>query len=269
MRGIVTALIVVGFVALGAGSAMAQAQPRFAVRGEGYLGYSNFQLELFGQEAEEHAFTGGGTGSAAIAFGPIYLQADLTGDVSDYDPPKSETIGGGGRLGLRDAERGAAGIVGNYSDQEIDDSNGFEFWRVGFEGEAFLDRWTVGLNAGYAELGAGGGDDGSGYIDGTVSFYPMDRLRLHLMGGGYAIEDDDPLGIVGAGAEYLLVDPVSLFTRWEAGIIDESGGDLQQHALHFGVRVYFGAEEPSLVAYDRSHLKTACTGYQLVFTRFC
>ncbi|MBY0399557.1 hypothetical protein K2X89_04635, partial [Myxococcota bacterium] len=123
-------------------------------------------------------------------------------------------------------------------------------------------------NLGYSQLSVSGNDESSMYVDAGISFYPTDRIRLHLMGGGYGVEESDALGLVGADAELLAFDVLSIYTRWEAGIFDDLV-DIQQHSLTFGARIYWGAEQPSLLAYDRNHLKNACMGLQLTFGRFC
>lgn len=251
------------------GSGAAAAEPSFALRGEGYVGYSNIHAELPFAEDELDSFAGGGAGSAALVLGPLYLQAEIAGEATNYDQPESETVGGGGRVGLRDTARGAIGFVGSYNEQELEDTAEFDVWRAGLESELFLDRVTLAANLGYSELSAGGLDEDSLYIDAGVSFYPTDRIRLHAMGGAYGVEEgDEAIGLVGADAELLALDVLSLFARWEAGILDDVI-EIQQHSLTFGVRVYWGAEEPSLLAYDRGLLKNACVGLQFAFARFC
>ncbi len=250
-------------------AASAQAEPRLAARGEGYIGYVNLSAELFGRQDEEDAFQGGGAGSLSLTISDFYLQGDVFGDTTEFDDVESDLVGGGGHLGWRNAELGAAGAVGTFNDQEFDSGSSIEQWRTGFEGELFLDRVTLAANVGYAESESSGNDESSVYVDGGIAFYPIPRARLHVMGGAFGAEEDEPIGIVGASGEFLALDPLGLFVRWEAGILDDSAIEVQQHSLVFGARLYFGAETPSLVAYDRGHFKPSCFGYQIGASRYC
>ncbi len=235
----------------------ASAEPRFALRGEGYVGYTNLEVV----NSEEDAFQGGGTGSASAVFDSLYLQADVFGDVTDFDGAKSELVGAGGHLGWRDAERGSFGAAGTYNRQDLGDT---DLWRAGLEGEIFIDRLSLAAMAGYAEAE----DDGAIYLDFGAMFYPTDRVRLDVRGGAYEIEDDDPIGTAGAGGEFLFSSFAAGFVRWEASFFDSGFLEIDQHSIVAGLRLYWGADEPSLVAYDRAHFKKACGGLVLL-GRYC
>lgn len=266
--------LVLGAALLMASAAQeAGADPTVAIRGEGFIGFNALSTEvdlgLIEGEDEEQAFTGGGAGSIALGLSDFYLQADVFGDRTEYDNLDAAVVGGGGHVGWRNPEMGAVGAVATYNEQDRDIISTLDLWRAGFEGEAFFDRLSLAANVGYAETSVGSNELSNVYVDGRLAYYPNDRLRLHAMGGGFSVEEDEPFGIVGAGVEFLALDPLAFFTRWEASIFDESRIEIQQHNLVFGARLYWGAEQPSLIAYDRSHFKPACFGYQLGGGRFC
>jgi hypothetical protein len=250
MRILVSTLMTIRLAVLPASTI--SAEPSFAVRAEGYVGYTNIELGDF----EEDAFQGGGAGSASVVFDQLYLQGDVFGDVMDFDAGKSEIVGGGAHVGWRDAERGSAGIVGTYNDYTHLSST--EVWRAGLEGEIFLDRLTLAADAGYFDQDG----DSTGYAVGGLAFYPADRARLHLRGGAFDLEESDPFGLIGAGGEILVVDPLAVFVRWEASIL-ESSIDIQQHSIVVGLSLYWGADAPSLLTYDRAHFKQSCGGFLL------
>lgn len=254
MRVLVSTFMTICLVALP--TQRGSAEPRVALRGEGYLGYSTLELESL----EEDAFQGGGAGSASVVLDRWYLQGDVFGDYMDFDLADSEIVGVGGHAGWRDAERGSAGWVGTYNYQDTGD---LDLWRTGFEGELFLDRVTVMANAGYSE----GDGEGAAYLDAGLSFYPIDRARIQAHAGGYALEEDDRFVLVGAGGELLVANPVAAFVRWDAMIFD-GPFDLDQHSIVAGMRLYWGAEEATLRSYDRSHFKDTCLGI-LLAGRFC
>lgn len=227
-------------------------EPDFAARAEGFIGYSNLEV----QSSDEDAFQGGGTGSASVVFDRIYLQGDVFGNVMEFDSEDIQSGGIGAHFGWRDPERGSAGFVGVYTD--LDD--GTDVGRAGFEGELFLDRLTLAANIGFLGVES----DAYGFADAGVSFYPVDRARLYFRGGAFGFDDNDPFGLLGAGGEFLLLDFLSAFTRWEAAFYDESGLEIEQHSIVFGVTLYWGADEPSLRSYDRAHFKPSCGGYLLI-----
>lgn len=235
------------------------AEPSVAVRGEGYVGYSNLDLGF----TDADGFEGGGTASVSAVFGGLYLQTDVFGDSADYDDFEAETVGGSFRVGWRDAQRGSAGVVGAYDRVDLG-GGAIDVGRAGFEGELFLDRVTLATDVGYVGIE----DDSTGYVDAGLDYYPIDRAKLHLGGGVFDVEESDPFGVVAAGGELLVADFVSLFGRWEASFV-ESSIDVEQHSAVVGVRLYWGADPPSLIAYDREHFKRACSGYRVIGARIC
>lgn len=236
--------------------------PTLAVRADGYLGYGNLELG----NVDSDAFQGGGSASASAVFDQLYLQLDVFGDRADFefDNPGSnvelaaKSVGAGGRIGWRNAELGSLGIVGTYDYLKLESSEN-DIGRIGLEGEIFLGPVTLGLNGGDVEIE----DSSSGYLDGSVAFYPTDRLRFNVSAGALALEENDQTVVAGAGGEVLILDVLSAFVRWE-GAFTDSFIDVDQHSVVFGARVYWGAETPSLVAYDRQHFKRSCAGFLLV-----
>lgn len=225
-------------------------EPRFAVRGEGYFGYSHLEVEDF----EEDAWQGGGVGSAAVVSDPIYFQVDAFGDVMGFDEDDLELVGGGGHFGWRDALRGQAGVAGAYNHRV---SGSGDVWRVGLEGELYFDRFTIGVQGGYI-----GDLIGDGYLIGLASFYPNEDSRIELVGGAAAVENADPYGIIGASGELFFGSHLSAFARWEASFL-ETFVDVAQHSVVGGLRLYFGADQPTLQGYDRAHLNRGCIGFLL------
>ena len=232
------------------------AEPKLAVRAEGYIGYTDLEVV----NVDEDAFQGGGAGSASAVFDWLYLQGDVFGNVMEFDSEDVESGGAGAHLGWRDSERGSAGLVGVYTDL----NDGTDVGRTGFEGELFIDRLTLAANIGYLGIES----DDYGYADASIALYPVDRARLHFRGGAFGFDDNEPFGMLGAGGEFLFLDVLSAFTRWEASFYDDSGLDIEQHSIVFGLNLYWGSDEPSLRSYDRTHFKPSCGGYLLV-GRFC
>ncbi len=242
--------------------AKASAEPEFGIRAEGYLGYSN--LDIFFTELE--AFQGGGTGSVSVIFDQFYLQADVFGNVMDFENDiEAKNVGPGLHLGWRDPSRGSAGIVGTYNDLDLGGGS-VDVYRAGFEGEAYLDSVTFGLNTGYLDFESFG--SGSAYIEGLVAAYPIEEARLSFRIGGVGIEDDDPLISLGIGAEYLVGQVAAPFVRWEASLPD-TFDDLVQHSIVAGLTLYWGSSDgPTLKRYDRTYFKSSCGGL-LLLGRLC
>jgi len=267
MHPLVPRLIIILVVLLSA--TVSSSDTSVTVRGEAYIGYSNLDIDLdFGfpgsTSADDKALQGGGAASIAIISSGFYVQADAFGDRAEYNDfdLDTEVAGGGGHLGWRDPDRGSVGIGGTYNSLDPGDE---DFGRAGIEGELFLNRVTLSLNGGWAELA----DDTTGYADIGVAFYPIDRARMNMSGGLYGIDESDPLGYLRVGGEFLFASPVAAFARWEASFLDDGFAEVQQHSIVFGLRLYWGAEEASLQVYDRAHFKPSCIGILLGGARIC
>lgn len=250
---------------VGSGVAGAEARSNLAVRGEGYIGYSRFDIDTGFADTDADGFEGGGTGSVSALFDSIYLQADVFGDASEFDSLDADRVGAGAHVGWRDATRGALGVVGaiNHVDEGGSDT---DEWRAGIEGQVFFDRFTAGLDAGFFDGDASSDANGDElvYLLSNLVFYPNDRTRLNFKGGALGVGKDDPSAILSAGGEILITDFLSTFTRWEASLLDDSGIELDEHSVVAGVRVYWGSRQPSLVSYDREYFNESCVGIRRV-----
>lgn len=230
----------------------------WAVRGEGYLGYSRVDLL---REAE--GLTGGGAASAALRLGELYLQGDVFGDVLDYDDVGDvSNVGPGLHFGWRDAERGSAGVVATYNRLDLG-AGERDGYRAGVETELYFDRATLGLNGGYLGLG----DDGGLYLELLGLFYPTERVRLQARAGAQDVDVEVSFVHFGAGAEFLLTDHVAPFVRFESAVQRDFDRLFQTTAVA-GLTVYWGGDTPSLQAYDRQYFKPSCAGIQRL-GRYC
>jgi len=246
-------------VLLIAGASIAEPPPEndpFAIRLEGYLGGAVLDADNFGNES---AFDGGGAGSAVGLLGPAFLQLDLFGDYADFDPEIS-TVGFGGHLGLVDSEMGSVAVTGGYQ-QVSSGSTDSDIWRVGGEGELYLDSFTFGVQAGYLR-GADTNADGW-YTRGLVRFYPTENLKLEGIGGYVELEQDD----LPQGRFLVEYRPdgfwLSFFARWEGTFdLDDVFGSVDSHAAVAGVRFYWD-RGLSLRESDRVYFRESCTNVNL------
>jgi len=251
MRSIASVLVVSCLVALPVMTA--RSAPGVALRGEGYVGFTRLAVESSSASADDEVFQGGGAGSLSLTFDTLYVQGDVFGDVTDYDPDGVDTVGGALRLGWREASRGSLGLLGTFNRQE----DLVNHWRAGLEGELYLERLTVAATGAYAQIYD---DESTAHVEGALAYYPTERTRLRVRGGVLSPETDDPVGLAGASAELLVVEPLGLFARWEGAFV-ESSLDFAQNSLVFGARLYWGAASPSLLRYDREHFRDACDGF--------
>jgi hypothetical protein len=230
----------------------------FAIRVEGYLGGAILDAGSLGDES---AFDGGGAGSAVGLLGPAFLQLDLFGDYTDFDPEVS-TVGFGGHLGLVDSEIGSVAATGGYQRYAVGPAD-TDFWRVGGEGELYLDWFTFGAQAGYLRNGDTNAD--GWYARGIVRFYPIDSLKLEGVGGYVDLESD------GLPQGRFLVEYrpegswLSVFARWEGTFDFLNLADT--HAAVLGVRFYWD-RGLSLRDSDRVYFRESCTNVNLV-ARLC
>lgn len=261
---LLTAWILVAMI-VGPGLAGAETRSNLAVRGEGYIGYSRIDIDTGSTDTDADGFEGGGTGSVSVLFDSIYLQADLFGDASEFDSADPDRVGAAGHLGWRDATRGSLGVVGAINHVDAGGSDTDE-WRTGVEGQVFFERFTGGLDAGFFDGNASSDANGSElvYLLGNIAFYPNDRTRLNFRGGALGVGKDDPAAILSAGGEFMIMDFLSAFGRWEASLLDDSGLEVDEHSVVAGVRLYWGSNQPSLKSYDREHFNESCLGIRRV-----
>ena len=230
--------------------------PEVAFRGEGYLGYHTVEF-LF---LDEDAFQGGGAGSMSIAGESLYLQLDVGGDAIDYDNADADGFFAGGHAGWRDAELGSASVVGQFQLFDPGDAN-IDTWRAGAEFEAYLGPVTLGLEGGYSDLF----DDA--YVLGQGRVYVTEDVRLDLRVGAAGPADSNPLILVSAGGEFMVVPHAAFFARVESSQVDDF--DFEETSVVAGARLYFGGGDGlSLKGHDRGFFQRACLGLNFVF-RVC
>ncbi len=143
--------------------------------------------------------------------------------------------GVGAHLFWRDPAMGLLGIYGDYVSPPV----GNEYWRIGLEGEAYLDRFSVEGSAGYQDLTHSGGSFFSGDI--TLAYYPIDNLRLKAT---VLTNTSEVFGRV--GAEYLF----SHVSAAPALFADGTFGN-GITTVRAGLRLYFGTAGKSLIKRHR------------------
>jgi len=233
-----------------------------AARIEGNLGGA--VLHASGNDRES-AVDAGGTGSVAVLFGPVYLQADVFGDHTSFNTD-AHSVGFGAHLGISDPELYAVGASFSYQEigweldppfREIDD----DFLRAGGEAELFLGPVTLGVLAGYIEDAEV--EDSGFYARGLLRYYFRDDLKLEGAAGVVDI-DSDAVPQARALVEYRPQGwPLGFFARWE-GAFDTG---LDQNLAVLGFRLYLegmGLDSPrSLRSTDRIYFRESCTSFLL------
>ena len=282
MRSNVSVLLAVGTILLSGNTTLAEPtetetvveESGIAFRGEGFLGFSVIDEAANSSALEDsssEAFIGGGSASMAVSLGGFFGQLDAFGSDLSFDEDRLAVHGGGGHFGWRDIERGTLGVGGSYNEVELENLHS---WRAALEGELFLDRFTVGGSGGVFSSENADSDNADRtdiYLQATAAFYPAPDTRFHFSAGGHGIETNNAVAILGAGLELMAnaeVSPISVFLRWEGAFGESSDFDTSFNSMMFGMRVYWGAEAPSLMAYDRGYFKDSCIGV-LVDGRLC
>lgn len=217
-------------VALSAGAAVAEPN--------GYVGgaWSQTNIEVMGSEADINSWSG--EGKFVMPVGGLGLQLD--GNIASYDFEE---------LGLDDVTvfsptahlfaRSDAGLIGGFAGwQHAED---VDFWGVGAEAEAYLDRFTVGGSLGWGTIDDADTDVLSGTAQARV--FVTDNLRLDgglglmkLDAGG----SDTDLWSASVGGEWKLDNaPVSFTASYEHSELDDF--DLDADTFRLGVRLNFGS----------------------------
>jgi hypothetical protein len=217
----------------------------------------------------------GGTGSVGCLFEMFHFQGDIFGDYNDVDKvftvrtDNFTNVGGGGHIGIADPEFGALEVNGAYNHVMIDEGpvDDADLWRIGAEGELYLDPATFAIHAGYLKVrdsSVFSDDDDGYYARGLIRFYPTENVKLEGLGGVGTI-DGDTVPQARILAEYRLPSwPVGLFVRGE-GAWDNS---IDQYFATGGVRVYLFDEPATLRETDRRYFREACVQF-LVGVRTC
>jgi hypothetical protein len=268
-RLLVLSVVSVPFFALGAGVSHANPPPSpCALRAEGYGGMG--VLDFDGQSKNQNEANAGGTGSGACLFGPIHFQVDTFGDYTDTDKAfgvhteSISNVGGGGHLGLADPNLGAIEVNGAYNHIMLGDGPNDGFWRIGGEGEFYLDAFTLGVQAGYLKSTFTNADGSGYYARGMLRYYPIEEVKLEGVGG---------VGTVGGNvvpqmrieAEYRPQTwPVGFFTRLETAWDQH----VDQYFATGGVRLYLFDQPATLRETDRRYFRNDCVEF-LVGARTC
>jgi hypothetical protein len=263
----------------GAGLAGATQPPSpCALRFEGYGGMSVIDPQ---SESTSNNANAGGTGSAACLFDYFHVQGDVFGDYNDLDKifgahtDNFTNVGAGAHFGLADPKVGAVEINGAYNREMIDESGpSGNLWRIGMEGEYYIDPATIGVSAGYMNNHLSSNSNinnafrvtkGEGYwARGMLRYYVTEDIKLEGLGGVGTI-DGDTIPQARVLAEYRPHSwPVGFFIRGE-GAWDNS---VDQYFATGGIRLYLFDEPATLRETDRRYFREACTQF-LVGVRTC
>lgn len=239
--------------------------PPYAVRLEGYSGAIVLDDA---SPLDDYAYEGGGTGSAVALFGPAYLQADIFGDyvddLGDFGKTDFRNVGVGGHLGVGSQDMGIVGISGAWQDVDIDPgADGNSLWRIGVEGEYFLEQLTLGVQAGYETADVS--DTNGYYANGLIRFYPSEDWKLEGIAGVIDTDDSSTSPVAGINTEYRFgSSPFAGFARWESSFF--SSADF--HSAVLGFKLYFDGDGGTLKRADRAHFRDACH-FAILGTRTC
>lgn len=179
-----------------------------------------------------------GAGAISIPIAHRYgLQID--GGVGRFSGNGSATAYGvGAHLFWRDPDIALLGLYGDY--QRVSDVDA-QSWRLGVEGELYLDRISLEGFAGAEQLDLGGAEETFFSGEAIAALYVTDNIRIH---GGVGHRFDETFGVVGAEAMLPFGgNNVALFGD------GKFSGDAT--AIRAGVRVYFGESGKSLKARHR------------------
>jgi hypothetical protein len=243
-------------------------------RGEFLATYLNLDDDgknvIQGGEASDYWILGG-EGALDVGWRALHLQADFSAERTLAEKSADDTYqhayGGGLHIGWRNPDLGSVGAFGSVGQVEVNDIDGSDpdsvVWGVGLEGQAFFDRFTLYLQAGYLDrepVSSGGDVDalknaGFGRVVGRYFFGGDFKLEAEVSyTQGKMDPDVDNVWVLGwgTGVECQLGGtPVSGFVDYTGARYDQDDDFdvLYEHRIGFGVRVYFGQE--SLEVNDR------------------
>ena len=224
-----------------------------------------------GGEASDYWMLGG-AGSIDADWGGPHLQADFSGEATlderSADDTYRQSYGGGLHLGWRDPEVGSLGAFGSAGNVEIHDVGSSDpesvAWSAGLEGQAFFERITLYLQAGYLdrESVSSGGDvdalQNAGFGRVVARYFCGENLKLESEASfarGKMDPDSDTIWLVswGAEAEYRSSTlPISAFAGYSGARYEQHDDSdvLYEHRIQLGARVYWG--QTSLKSNDRT-----------------
>lgn len=231
------------FLALGLTVQAADFQERFegkpavsGINGKLEVGYS--AIDFSGVSDNLNAVYGIGSVSLPVAqqFG---VQIDA--GVGRFDTDPNVTVAGIGAHGFwRDPSQGLLGVYGHYVNLSGGGQNA-SVWRLGAEGEAYLDRvsFEAFVGADFVDANVGNKTFFSGDL--VAAFYATDNFRVHA---GVGHQFDETFAKVGAEAMLPFAsNNVALFANANLG------GDTQAYKV--GLKIYFGESGKSLKARHR------------------
>ncbi len=194
----------------------------------------NGKLSAFGGVRDQNNTSsdglGGLTGSYSIPLGHQYgAQFDGLLGLRDGD-----FLGGAGvHLFWRDPSQGLLGITGSYVGWDADNNRGgyTDMFRIGGEGELYLDQFTL---AGQAGVQFGDNTDDGFYGRADLKWYATPDLALKL--GAEYNEQVEGLGRLGFEFQpgYAGIPGLTLFA-------DAAAGDNDYYKIFGGLRIYFGS----------------------------
>ena len=143
-------------------------------------------------------------------------------------------LGGAGvHLFWRDPSQGLLGLTGSYVGWDADNNRGgyTDMFRIGGEGELYLDQFTL---AGQAGLQFGDNTDDGFYGRADLKWYASPDLALKL--GAEYNEQVEGLGRLGFEFQpgYAGIPGLTLFA-------DAAAGDNDYYKIYGGLRIYFGS----------------------------
>ncbi|MGE4281618.1 MAG: hypothetical protein AB7G62_18695 [Magnetospirillum sp.] len=171
---------------------------------------------------------GAAYGAGAVAFP---LTHSLGGQVDFYGGSMvgGLTAGGGAHAFWRDPDMALLGIYASHS--YMSQQGGLYMNRLGLEGEAYLNRFTLGAIAG----GQFGDVVNHVFVGEEVNYYPLDDLQLSI---GHRFADSSHALSLGAEQQVESWSSLGLSTFASAEL--NEGGDT---SFFLGFKFYFGADK--------------------------
>ena len=186
-------------------------------------------------------------GQTVLHQGDVYLHAVDAGHPRGKETGQRQ-VAVGSTVGARHV---ATGPVKVYEGKQLPD---YMTPALDVPVEAYLGPVTLGLEAGYSDLLAA-----EAYVLGSGRVYVTDDASLELRVGALAPDDTDPLIVVSAAGELLLLPEIALFSRVESANADDV--DFEETSVVFGAKIYFSGESgATLKGYDRGFFQRSCLG---------
>lgn len=211
---------------------------------------TNFRLGIQGGSAHSRGY-GFVDGSVATPLGErMGFQADAIGGLT----ADGGIAGTAAHLFWRDPKKGAIGVYGSflngtgtYVDNNNDAYSGYREAKIGAEGQAYFDQFSVEALAG---IKWNSFDEKSEFFDDVrLAWYPTDVLKLNI---GHRYSGDATGNQLVGGAEYLTSfntgTAAAVYTDLAVGLDGDNKGDV---SVLGGLRFHFGSGNKSLIRRDR------------------